>query len=119
MNERLDYVRQLLGTPGELIGVWPQCCVWLLRLAVENEITALWESRRPEMNSCSMRAQFIALRQIVDTDTAHEAAALWSTLSRASHHHDYELAPTVHELYSLHATASRICAALRQGTSVI
>jgi hypothetical protein len=46
-----------------------------------------------------MRVQLILLRAYLgDTDLAGRAAHAWSALSRACHHHAYELAPTAAEL---------------------
>ena len=46
-----------------------------------------------------MRAQLICLRTYLgDADLAARAGHAWSALSRACHHHAYELAPTATEL---------------------
>ncbi|MFY9806778.1 MAG: hypothetical protein WAK86_05870 [Pseudonocardiaceae bacterium] len=94
---RLDHAERLL-TGADLAGVWPRCTAWLLRLALEHALAHLWMSRYPEVNSCPMRAQLLALTKVVDTDTQHRASELWQTLSRAGHHHHYELSPTAAEL---------------------
>ncbi len=46
-----------------------------------------------------MRAQLICLRTYLgDSNLASRTNLTWSELSRACHHHPYELAPTVGEL---------------------
>lgn len=45
-----------------------------------------------------MRAQLLVLRTKAGGDVARQAAAAWHGLSRACHHHAYELAPTAAEL---------------------
>ena len=46
-----------------------------------------------------MRAQLICLRTYLgDAELAARAGHAWSALSRACHHHPYELAPTAWEL---------------------
>jgi len=37
-------------------------------------------------------------KESTDADTQHRVCDLWNTLSRAGHHHQYELAPTETEL---------------------
>ena len=51
-------------------------------------------------------------------ELAREAAAAWSDLSRARHHHPYELAPTANELRDLLDIAHRFAAEVaRQAAS--
>jgi len=46
-----------------------------------------------------MRAQMICLRTYLgDSELAARAGHAWAALSRACHHHPYELAPTAGEL---------------------
>lgn len=46
-----------------------------------------------------MRVQLICLRRYLDDhDLAARTSHAWSALSRACHHHPYELAPTADEL---------------------
>jgi hypothetical protein len=94
---RLDHAELLLAGP-DFTAVWPRCACWLLRLAVEHALRQFWCSRRPEVADCSWRSQLLALRKFTDADTQHRVCDLWNTLSRAGHHHQYELAPTETEL---------------------
>ena len=45
-----------------------------------------------------MRAQLLSLDGYLSPAIARDAYQAWSALSRASHHHVYELAPTRDEL---------------------
>ena len=45
-----------------------------------------------------MRAQLLALRVYAGPETAGQVGALWAALSRAAHHLDYEMAPSVTDL---------------------
>ena len=57
---------------------------------------------RPEMAETSFRTQFLCLPLFLHDDpTSRQVHDTWSVLSRASHHHAYELAPTTAELLSL------------------
>lgn len=96
-NVRLHYAEQLLG-PTVRLTLWARCSTWLIRLALENALDDLWRSRKPELVECSTRAQLLALAKFRDEDVARRVAELWYTLSRAAHHHAYELAPTGREI---------------------
>ncbi|GAA1256242.1 hypothetical protein GCM10009609_19240 [Pseudonocardia aurantiaca] len=108
---RLDQTEKLLDARS-LRGTWPRWAVWLIRLAVEHELDALWARRSPEVVGCSRRAQLLALGVVLDSETQHRVAELWNTLSRAAHHHHYELAPTAAELRGWLDEARLLCAHL-------
>jgi hypothetical protein len=57
-----------------------------------------WTAIAPAMTDCPMRSQLICLRGYIRTDLAARTSHLWWTLSRACHHHAYELAPSAQEL---------------------
>lgn len=107
---RLDRAGELLG--GDTLSAWPRCAVWLIRLAVEHEIDDVWRRRRPELLTCRRRSQLLALGVVLDHEVQHRATELWTTLSRAAHHHHYELAPTAAELRSWLSDADQLCADL-------
>ncbi|MGH4015687.1 MAG: hypothetical protein ACRDSL_17540 [Pseudonocardiaceae bacterium] len=96
-RRRLDYADALL-TGSELAGLWPRCTTWLIRLALEHALNQLWAATHPAIADCTRRAQLLALGAVVDADTQHRVHESWTTLSRAGHHHHYELAPTAAEL---------------------
>lgn len=114
-SDRLDLAEKLLDG-GALAGVWPRCVVWMIRLAVEHEIDDFWRRRRPELLACNRRSQLLALGVVVDDELRHRATALWTALSRAAHHHHYELAPTAAELRTWLRDARRLCADLSAPT---
>nr|WP_054815170.1 hypothetical protein [Nocardia arizonensis] len=97
--ERFETVDRLLdGEVTDAGGVWSRATAWILRLALEQSVDELWARSAPELMRCPMRAQLLALRVFTGAETAAQVATLWSALSRAAHHHDYELAPSVTEL---------------------
>lgn len=99
MAERFDAVDRLLdGSVTDADGLWERATVWILRLALEQSVDELWLQVAPALARCPMRAQLLALRVFAGHDTAAQVATVWSALSRAAHHHDYELAPSVTEL---------------------
>ncbi|MGH3847141.1 MAG: hypothetical protein ACRDS0_37830 [Pseudonocardiaceae bacterium] len=101
MNEgshlRLKYAGLLL-TGSEFAGLWPRCTAWLIRLALEHALDHLWATSHPGVAECPMRSQLLVLRVVVDIDTQYQISELWGALSRAGHHHHYELSPTAAEL---------------------
>jgi hypothetical protein len=104
------------GDPGELLdmagrllrradpataGLWPRASSILALRALEATLVRLWERRALDLRGCSTPTQLICLRSYLqDAKLAARAGHAWSALSRACHHHAYELAPTSTELQS-------------------
>jgi hypothetical protein len=82
----------------ETAGLWPRACALLTRQALEISLDDFWRSHSPGVEHASMRAQLLCLKSFVDEDAAERASHVWWALSRACHHHPYELAPTADEL---------------------
>jgi hypothetical protein len=115
-----DGARQMLEAARGLLrradpataGLWPRASALLARQALEASVARLWERRGLELRGCPMRAQLICLRSYLgDGDLAARAAHAWSALSRACHHHPYELAPTAAELEAWFAVVGELAAA--------
>ncbi|MGW0183507.1 hypothetical protein [Nocardia sp. NPDC003345] len=107
--ERLAVVDRLLdGSVPAAGGVWSRATAWILRIALEQAVDELWSRTEPDLMRCPMRAQLLALRVVADPATAARVAALWSALSHATHHHDYELAPGFTELRRWRDDTARI-----------
>ncbi|KIA63091.1 hypothetical protein [Nocardia vulneris] len=97
--ERLDTVDKLLsGAVTDAGGLWSRATAWILRIALEQSVDELWVRVAPALMRCPMRAQLIALRAFAGPEVAARVGVLWAALSRAAHHHDYELAPSVTDL---------------------
>lgn len=93
-----------------------RAAICLLRLAVEASVDAVWwAAGRREVSTASRRAQFLVLPQFRDPGTATAAAALWSSLSAAGHHHAYELTPTAAEIADWR-DATAVCLAALTGS---
>jgi hypothetical protein len=98
----LDAAHRLLGRaePGTA-GLWPRASALLGLQALESTLLRLWTRRALDLHGCSLRTQLICLRSYLDdAPLAARAGHAWSALSRACHHHAYELAPTSTELES-------------------
>lgn len=80
-------------------GLWPRAAALLVRQALEESVDGYWTERQLPLGSLPTQAQLVCLRMMAPGDALpaqlHEA---WGALSRACHHHPYELAPTVGEL---------------------
>jgi hypothetical protein len=115
--------RDLLGMAGDLLrradpataGLWPRASALLALEALEASVRRLWQRQALELEGCSMRTQLICLRSYLDdARLAARTGHAWSALTRACHHHAYELAPTAGELQGWFAVVSEL--ALRVGT---
>ena len=102
------------GGPG-VRGWWPRTAAFLIRAALELELRAFWGCTEPGTEEASMRAQLLVLvtTSPPGPEAARDVAAAWHALSRACHHHPYELAPTVAELRAWHTTVSGLSAVLQ------
>ena len=96
----LSLARAMLGrVDPDTAGLWPRASALLGCRALEGAVQRLWERRTLDLQRCPMRVQLICLRTYLeDADLAERAGHAWSALSRACHHHAYELAPTAAEL---------------------
>ncbi len=99
----LAVARRLLartGSGGDLAaGVWPRGAAVLARQALELTLASLWRQRGLDLERASARAQLLCLEEyLADRQVAADAHFAWWALSRACHHHPYELAPTVAEI---------------------
>lgn len=98
----LEMADRLLGRADPATaGLWPRASALLALQALEAGLCRLWKRRALELHGCTMRTQLICLRSYLgDGGLAARASHAWSALSRACHHHPYELAPTAAELGS-------------------
>ena len=98
-DDLLEQVRILLRfSDPSTAGVWPRATALLARQALESGLDDLWHRRAPSLAGCSLKAQLLCLPSYIDSDAAQRAAHTWVVLSRACHHHPYELSPTADEL---------------------
>jgi len=99
-RELLATARSLADRPdGETRGLWPRAAVLLARQSLEVALKTYWSAKAAGVEEASLRAQLLCLGTWVsDEPFARRAHQAWSALSRASHHHPYELTPTRDEL---------------------
>jgi hypothetical protein len=94
---------QLLSTPAAASrGVWPRACAWLLRLELEAALDDFWRRVRPEIAAAqAQRPKLLMLTAYAGPEIARRVNYVWWALSRAGHHHNYELGVTSAELVRL------------------
>ena len=99
-RELLAAARSLVDRPaGDTRGLWPRAAVFLARQSLEVALKTYWSAKAAGVEESSMRAQLLCLGTWVSNEPlARRAHQAWSALSRASHHHPYELTPTRDEL---------------------
>ncbi len=106
--ELLAAARALLKrTDPKTAGLWPRAAALLARQALEGSLDMFWRSKKLSFDPhTGRRQQFLCLHAYLeDRELAGLAHNTWATLSDASHHHAYELAPTVGEVEALIKTA--------------
>ena len=104
--------RQYVQRPG----LWPRASALLVRQALEQSLSGYWIDKGIALVNCSTRAQLFCLRECLhEGDLAARVAHTWSALSRACHHHPYELPPTVDELKSWMEPVRELHEVLRRG----
>jgi hypothetical protein len=92
--------RRLLVTPSpELGGASPRAVAFLTRQALEIALDDFWRWKAPGAQAASRAAQLVCLSTFLKNDAlASELRFSWYRLTKACHHHGYELAPTPDEL---------------------
>ncbi len=96
-------------------GIWPRATALLARQALEAALDDLWKLRAPGVELCSARAQLLCLPFYLtgDDQLAERVSYTWAGLSRAVHHHPYELPPTSAELLEWLATVEQLVESVR------
>ena len=92
-------------------GCWPRACAWLLRYELEAAMDRYWQRVCPEIGKThAQRPKLLLLTHYAGAEIAGRAAYLWWALSRAGHHHTYELGITAAELTRLRAELLNVIA---------
>jgi hypothetical protein len=77
---------------------------FLIRQALEAEVGVRCEHLAARIDHpVRMRSRLLVLHVLAPSEVAGKIDYAWNALSRACHHHAYELAPTVSELRYLHS----------------
>lgn len=99
-RDLLAAARALMERPSrDTRGLWPRATVVLTRQALEVALKTFWSAKGLAMEDCSARAQLLCLGpELSDEPLGRAAHQAWTALSRACHHHPYDLSPTREEL---------------------
>jgi hypothetical protein len=106
-----------LGSTAVAGGWWPKACACLIRLALEGGIDGFWRRTNAPVAECGRgRTKHLMLRSRSGpgADVARRVSFAWATLSRATHHHCYEMAPTAAELRRLHTEVTALLERLQK-----
>ena len=108
-TDLLAMARQLLDRASpDTAGLWSRASALLARQALEAAVDDFWHDRKLALESCPTRAQLICLREyLADDDLAGRVHHAWNALSRACHHHPYDLPPSAAELEAWLETIDR------------
>lgn len=95
----LAHARSLIERQEASEGVWPRAVALLTRQVLEEALDRLWLAIHPGLASASRATQLTCLGlMITDAGLVADVRSAWASLSRACHHHHYELGPTAAEL---------------------
>lgn len=98
-----------------VVGAWPRAAALLARQSLEEGLDRFWERNVPPMTDASRATQLSCLDQYLkDRQLVDGVRTAWAALSRACHHHVYELAPTAPELDHWLTTVEGLVARLEQ-----
>ena len=87
----------------------------LARRALEDAVSERLGALCPGLVSANTRSRLLVLRLLVDQDAGRRAQAAWAGLSRACHHHAFELNPSVMEVQQLINTVREVANTPRAG----
>jgi hypothetical protein len=91
--------RVFLEAEAPALGVWSRAAALLGRQAIEQALSDLWRRVAPGVEETPIRAQLICFRGLLgDGQLDARLEYLWWILTRACHHHPYELDPTAEEV---------------------
>ena len=98
----LDQARALLDRSGVSEPHAVRAACWVARSALDEALRSRLTCEGSPVGAANMRTVLIVLRVAVDDpELVGRAEYAWASLSSASHHHAYELAPTLAEARAL------------------
>lgn len=100
MNELLARAEQILSGEVAVPAHSARAACWLARAALEEAVRDLLLARRLDPGAASMRTRLSCLESAcmaTDSAAVRQAAYAWAALSDATHHHAFELSPTLSE----------------------
>ena len=126
--DKLEQARGLLGYTDGPQGIWHRAAALLTRQVLEETLDGLWDNHYyyRYMKKTSRFTQLACLKQLardgrvsVDTVTSEDAHSAWVALSRACHHHEYDLVPTVPEIELLISQVEQLVEYMRSRSASV
>ena len=117
----LARIQAASGATGTAVELEPDedAVALLTRQALEQTLDDLWRWKAPGTQLASRRAQLLCLGPYIgDEALAQEVRYAWVALSRACHHHPYEVGAGAEELARV-ASTERVTVALRSENSIV
>ena len=116
-EELLNYAEQVLDGAVQLGARGSRTAALLTRPAFEDwldDISAPWSTQVTADRPPTTMSKLVALGALHGVELGERANRVWHGLSRAVHHHAYELQPTVAEVRQLLQQTKAVC---RRGPS--
>jgi hypothetical protein len=110
--ELLGYAEQVLDGTVSLGERGPRTAALLARRAFEewlNEFSASWWTQAVSDRPPTTSSKLVALGALHGMELGERAKRVWHGLSRAVHHHAYELQPSVAEVRQLVGQVRTVC----------
>lgn len=110
--ELLTYAEQVLDGTVELGARGPRTAALLARRAFEDwldEVSATWAADAVSVRPPTTSSKLVALTVLQGYEVSERAKRVWHGLSRAVHHHAYELQPSVGEVRQLVGQVRAVC----------
>jgi hypothetical protein len=100
MSAFLAHAQQVLDGTGVVHHQRLRAACWLVRIELESTVRSLLEEQGVAVAGARMRSQLTCL-EVLRHDVAADAHYAWSMLSQATHHHAYNLSPSLAEVRNL------------------
>lgn len=114
--ELLRAATGLLDRADATTGLWPRAAALLARQALEQGLDAYWRAKGLPLDKLATRPQLICLSTYLSAQSmAGKTSHAWASLTRACHHHAYELRATQAEVRDWIDAVAQVLAAMQPG----
>jgi hypothetical protein len=109
-TELLAAAQRLLDRPdARTAPIWPRAAALLARQALEQGLDHFWRAKGLKLDTLATKPQLICLQAYLpDRELAARTNDAWSNLTRACHHHPYELGVGQEELKTWLETVAQV-----------
>jgi hypothetical protein len=109
-TELLAAAQRLLDRPdAKTAPIWPRAAALLARQALEQGLDLFWRGKGLKLDTLATKPQLICLQAYLpNRELAARTNDAWSNLTRACHHHPYELGVGQEELKAWLETVEQV-----------